>query len=181
MGIGVLDILLIGIALSADAMSVTICNVLGNPHLSRDRRIAMPVMFGLFQGLMPVAGYFAGSLAATFIERYAGIIALVILGAIGGKMVWDGFHETCDIRQVSYKVLFLQAIATSIDAFAVGVTFVGGDVNVWIAAGIIALCTLVLCALMLAIGTRFGDKLGQHAQVVGGIILILIGVKAMFF
>lgn len=171
-----------GFALSADAMSVTICNILGNPHLSRSRRIAMPTFFGVFQGLMPILGFYAGSLAASFIESYAGIITLVILGAIGGKMVWDGFHEEAeDVRDISYKVLFLQAIATSIDAFAVGVAFVAEGVNIWMAAPIIALCTFALCALMLFIGKRFGDRLGQRAQVVGGIILIAIGLKAMFF
>lgn len=180
------EIILIGAALSADAMSVTICNVLANPNLPRSRVIAMPVLFGLFQGIMPLAGYFAGSLAASVIEAYAGIITLIILGVIGGKMVWDGLHEDEAADEeaardhIGYTVLLAQAVATSIDAFAVGVSFAATGENIWADAGIIALCTFLLCLVMPSVGRRFGAVLGARAQVVGGIILIAIGVKALF-
>ena len=179
---GVLDIILIGLALSADAISVTICNILDNPQMSKGRQMLMPLMFGLFQGIMPLAGYYAGDLAASFIERYAGIISLLILGIIGGKMIWDAFHEGDEGKSdISLSVVLLQAVATSIDAFAVGVSFVAGQANIWFAAPIIALCTFSTCLIVLFVGRRFGNKLGQKAQVVGGIILILIGIKAMWF
>jgi len=181
---GVLDILLIGVALSADALSVTICNVLCNPHLPRSRRVAMPVLFGLFQGLMPLIGFYAGTLAASFIERYAGIISFVILAVIGGKMLWDAFHESADKDScpttISYGTLLLQAVATSIDAFAVGVSFCAEGADIWLAAPIIAVCTFVICLVALLVANRFGDKLGKRAQIAGGVILILIGVKALF-
>ncbi len=182
-----IEIILIGIALSADAMSVSICNLLANPRLPRAKMIAMPVLFGVFQGLMPLIGYFAGSVAADFIERFAGIISLVILGAIGGKMVWDAFHEDeqededAVSGKLSYRVLLLQAVATSIDAFAVGISFCATGQNIWVAAPIIALSTFLCCLLVLFIGRRFGANLGKRAQIVGGVVLILIGVKAMFF
>lgn len=181
---GVVEIILIGLALSADAISVTICNILANPHLSRSRQLAMPVLFGVFQGVMPLIGFYAGTFAASLIEKYAGIISLIILGIIGGKMIWDAFHddgEETQRKDISYKVLLLQAVATSIDAFAVGVTFVAGGTNIWLAAPLIMLCTFLCCLIILLIGKRFGGKLGTRAQIIGGVILILIGVKAMWF
>lgn len=167
-------------------MSVTLCNILANPNLPKMRALAMPIAFGVFQGLMPLLGFYAGSLAATFIEAYAGIITLVILGVIGGKMIWDGFHEDEAAEEeaardhVGASVILLQAIATSIDAFAVGVSFAATGEAIWLDAGIIALCTFTLCTLVLAVGRRFGSHLGSRAQIIGGIILVIIGIKALF-
>lgn len=182
---GIIEIILIGIALSADAMSVTVCNMLANPGLTRGRSLSMPVLFGAFQGLMPLLGCLAGSLVASFVDAYAGIIAFVILGFIGGKMIWDGFHEDEGEEggktDLTWSVLVFQAIATSIDAFAVGVTFVSSDAPILLAAGIITLCTFLLCCLMLAVGRKVGPLLGQKAQVVGGLVLVAIGLKALIF
>ncbi len=185
--IGIAEVILIGIALSADAMSVTIATMIANPRLSRGWALSMPVAFGLFQGLMPVAGYFAGTLAQHFVEAYAGIIALGILGVIGSKMIWDGLHDdegegmVKGSTSIGVPTLLLQAVATSIDALAVGVTFAATNEPVFVDAGIIGACTFALCLAMLAIGRRFGAALGARAQVVGGLILIAIGIKAMFF
>ena len=183
-----------GAALSADAMSVTICNMLAHANISRARAMLMPLFFGLFQSLMPVVGYYAGSLARAFIESYAGIITLLILGVIGGKMIWDGVHDMAEEKGtendavlaqthkgVGFITLILQAIATSIDAFAVGVSLVASAEPIFIDASIIGLCTFILCSAMVAVGRRFGTVLGARAQVVGGIVLVCIGLKAMFF
>lgn len=173
-------------ALSADAMSVTICNLVANPHLARSRAFLMPLFFGLFQGLMPTLGYFAGSLAGEFVERYSGIIALVILGAVGCKMVWDGLHasEEEDLaaarNRVSIASILLQAVATSIDAFAVGITLAATAEPIFVDAGIIAACTFVLCLVMVALGRKLGERFGARAQVVGGAVLVLIGLRAFF-
>ena len=143
----------------------------------------MPVFFGAFQGLMPLLGFFAGSLVAEVIERYAGIVAFVILGFVGGKMIWDAFHEEeasdVDDKTLTIGSLSVQAIATSIDAFAVGVSFVGMGVEPLSASGIIALTTFVCTCLALVVGRTFGNKLGEKATVMGGIVLILIGIKAL--
>ena len=183
---GLFEVILIGVALSADAMSVTLANMLANPAMRRARALSQPVAFGAFQGLMPLIGYFLGSLAAGYIEQFAGIVTFVILGAIGGKMVWDGFHEELEdgaeaARGVlSLATVLVQAVATSIDALAVGVSFAATGENIWMDAGIVSLSTFLLCLLVLGIGRRFGEKLGTRAQVVGGAVLIAIGVKALF-
>lgn len=167
-------------------MSVTVCNCLANPHLSRKRALLMPLFFGIFQGLMPLIGYALGSFAIDVIEHYEGLVTLLILGVVGGKMIFDACHEDPESDQshttahLSIATLSLQALATSIDALAVGVSLAASDTNILSASVIIALCTFVCCLAMLFIGRRLGDRFGVHAQIVGGIVLILIGVSAMF-
>lgn len=182
---GIIEVILIGIALSADAMSVTVCNTIANPCMGRSRALAMPVMFGLFQGGMPLLGCLAGSLVAGFVDAYAGIIAFVILGVIGGKMVWDSLNDDgcdeCGKGSLTWSLLLFQAIATSIDAFAVGVTFVSSDAPILLNGTIIAICTFSLCCLMLLVGRKVGSLLGQKAQLIGGIVLVGIGLKALLF
>lgn len=181
---GIVEIILIGIALSADAMSVTVCNLIANPSIKGARALSMPIAFGLFQALMPVAGYFAGSFAASIIEAYAGIVAFAILGIIGGKMIWDGFHDDGEEEQgegFTWPMLIMQAIATSIDAFAVGVTFVASGTSILLNVSIIGICTFVLCCIMLVVGRKVGSLLGRNSQIVGGAVLVLIGLKALLF
>lgn len=179
----IIEIVLIGLALSADAMSVTVSNMIAAPGMRRSRALAMPIAFGLFQGAMPLLGYFAGQLAATFIEGYAGVIGLVILGFIGGKMIWDGMRGDDDegSSSLGLGVLLLQAVATSIDAFAVGITFIGSGIDIWFAVSVIALCTFACCVTVMPLARFAGERLGSRAQVVGGIILIAIGIKNMWF
>ena len=185
-----LQTVIIGLALAMDAFAVTIANAFAYPGSSRARSFAAPVAFAVFQGLMPLIGYFIGSLAAELILAYSGIVSLVILGVIGAKMISDGIK---DLRGGSgdegrrnavlgMGAIVLQAIATSIDALAVGVTFTGGSASqAALQSGIIALATLAACSVAWLIGRRFGHLLGARAQIVGGVILICIGLKAMFF
>lgn len=162
----------------------------------------MPIAFGLFQGIMPCIGYVLGRLVSDVISQYAGIITFAILGFIGAKMIWDVFHEeTEDIassiqnpdenkqtdstsssgQTLTMPVLALQAIATSIDALAVGVSFAALSVNVVFSASVIAITTACACLVALVIGRRFGSVLGDRATIIGGIVLILIGLKALLF
>lgn len=144
--------------------------------------MSMPVAFGLFQGLMPALGYFAGSFAASVIDAYAGIVAFAILGFIGGKMIRDGIQATGEFQEnagLGFSMLIMQAIATSIDAFAVGISFVSSSTPIAQSACIIAACTFVLCCLMLLLGRKLGALLGERSQIVGGAILVLIGIKAL--
>lgn len=192
MTLGLLEIILLGVALSADAFAVTISNTFVYASESKRRLVLMPVMFGLFQGLMPLLGYFVGGLAAEVIERYAGIITLVILGIVGGNMIREGAeallhpgedeaeHAGPVAKRLTMVTILAQAFATAIDAFAVGVSLRAQAVNIVVAASIIALTTLVLCLAALAMGRKLGEVLGDRAQVAGGIVLVLIGLKAFF-
>ena len=178
----IFDIVSIGIGLSMDAAAVAIANVLGRPGMGRKKQLQMAALFGLFQGLMPVLGFFAGSLFSSFISRYAGIVTLLVLGVIGGAMIKEGLcgGEKADCAPLTFRLLLMQAVATSIDAFAVGVTFCAEGANIFFAAPIIALTTLLCSGAAAALGKKCGPLLGGRAQLLGGVILILIGVKALF-
>ena len=188
-----LEIIVLGVALSADAFAVTISNTFVYASESRSRLMLMPLMFGLFQGLMPVAGYLLGGLAAEVIETYAGVITLVILGLVGGNMIREGVSALRGAgeqdgpeepgagpvaRRLTLVTVLAQAIATAIDAFAVGVSLRAQAVSVVVAAPIIALTTFLCCVAALALGRKLGEVLGDRAQVAGGIVLVLIGLKA---
>lgn len=220
------ELVVLGVALAMDAFAVTISNTFCYKGAARWQFFMLPVAFGAFQGLMPLLGYFLGGLVGGFIESYAGIITLIILGLIGGNMIKEGVEalreckadeERCEpacaktasgegvqsmnaegnaevvgLRDASASagaagaaltmgVIFMQAVATSIDAFAVGVSLRAANVDVLLAAVIITLTTFACCAVALAVGKRFGNLLGDRAQIVGGAVLVCIGLKAMFF
>ena len=162
----IVEIILIGLALSMDAFAVTISNSFVYQHESRARMMLMPVAFGAFQWLMPIAGFFAGTIAAGFIESYAGIVSFVILAFIGGLTV---------------SSVLVQAVATSIDAFAVGVSLLASGANIFFASPVIGLTTFVCCIVALVVGRKFGEVLGDKAEIVGGVVLVAIGVKALLF
>lgn len=179
------EIILLGIALSMDAFAVTISNMFSYQGTSTRKALLMPLFFGVFQGLMPLLGYLAGSLVSGYIEQFAGILTFVILGFIGAKMIWDVFHEDeegpTSKDEISVSMLFFQGIATSIDALAVGVSLAALSVNVVFASSVIAITTALCCSLALLIGRRFGAALGNKAALIGGAILILIGVRSLVF
>lgn len=188
---GFIDIILLGVALSADAFAVTISNTFVYARESRARLFLMPVSFGVFQALMPMLGYLLGGLAAALIEKYAGLVSLVILGFIGGNMVREGVKalrsdeepeagvaEDGTVKRLTISQLVMQAIATAIDAFAVGISLRAQTVNLAFAVSVIGLTTFALCIVALFLGRRLGRLLGDRAEVVGGIVLLFIGVKA---
>mgnify|MGYP004457444381 FL=1 len=179
----IVEIVILGLALSMDAFAVTISNSFAYPNISRARSFSMPLAFGFFQFLMPVVGFVLGQLVSEFITQYAGIITFVILGFIGGKMIWDAFHEEegeeASGQTLTVPVLLFQAVATSIDALAVGVSFAALEVNVLTSSGIIGITTALTCAVALIIGKRFGNALGEKATIIGGVVLILIGLKSL--
>ncbi|MEG0671405.1 manganese efflux pump MntP family protein [Clostridium sp.] len=178
----ILEIILIGIALSMDAAAVSMTNGMVYKNTTKSKLFAMPILFGLFQGLMPVIGYFAGGIFSSFITKYSNILILVILGFIGFNMVKCGLSkdEKCDCNSnLTFKLIFFQAIATSIDAFAVGIGFSAMQVNIF-SAGLVICTTTAICSLIaIFIGEKFGDLLGKKAEVFGGVILIFIAIKAV--
>jgi len=194
---GLLEILLLGVALATDAFSVTISNTFAFDDHRVSRLMRMPLFFGLFQFGMPLAGYFVGGIAAELIEKYAGMVSLVILGFIGSNMLYSGYkalkedaseEDEEEVQQgaqqsattLSYGKLLFQAVATAIDAFAVGVSFRAHSVNIMVASALFGIITAILCTIALFIGKKLGSLLGDRAEMVGGIVLILIGLKAFF-
>ena len=194
---GLLEILMLGVALATDAFSVTISNTFAFDDHRFSRLMRMPLFFGLFQFGMPLAGYFVGGIAAELIEKYAGIVSLVILGFIGSNMLYSGYKALKedaseedeeeaqqgvqqDATTLSYGKLVFQAVATAIDAFAVGVSFRAHNVDILVASALFGIITAILCTIALFIGKKLGSLLGDRAEMVGGIVLILIGLKAFF-
>lgn len=194
---GLLEILLLGVALATDAFSVTISNTFAFDDHRVSRLMRMPLFFGLFQFGMPLAGYFVGGIAAELIEKYAGIVSLVILGFIGSNMLYSGYkalkedaseEDEEEAQQeaqqgattLSYGKLVFQAVATAIDAFAVGVSFRAHSVDILVASTLFGVITAILCTIALFIGKKLGSLLGDRAEMVGGVVLILIGLKAFF-
>lgn len=178
-----LEALVLGVALAMDAMAVTLSNSLCEPDMPTSKKLAMPVLFALFQMAMPIAGFFGGTLVAPLIEAYAGIVSLVILGFVGGKMIWEAVQELrepeqCPTTRLTYPTIFFEAIATSIDAFIVGVSLAAAGANIVLYGAAIGITTLVCCLAVLALGRRLGAHFGPRAEVVGGIVLIIIGLRA---
>ena len=177
------EILLIGIGLSMDAFAVAICKGLGMRRINYRHTFIIALFFGGFQALMPFLGWLLGSRFAQYITRYDHWIAFVLLAFIGGKMVWEALHEdpeeVCPQPRLDLKELFMLAVATSIDALAVGITFAFLQVNIWGAVSLIAATTFVLSVIGVWVGNRFGSRFQTKAEIAGGVILVLIGLKIL--
>ena len=180
---GIFEILMIGIGLSMDAAAVSMSNGMCIPSIRWKHALATAFAFGAFQGIMPLIGYFAGSLFAEQIGAVDHWLALVLLGFIGGKMIYESLtadHDSCPVdRRLTFKLLLVQAIATSIDALAVGVSFAAMQVAVISSAALIGITTCLLSAVGVKVGALFGDKYRAPAERIGGIVLLLIGVKTL--
>lgn len=181
---GILEILLIGAGLAMDAVAVSMTNGMVYKNLKAGHYIAMPLLFGIFQGIMPLLGFFAGSIFAEILDKYSGIVILIILGFIGGKMIYEGITHGNDEEKpqpkLTFTVLLFQSVATSIDAFAVGVAFTAMKVDIVPVVTVIAVVTAVLVTAAIVVGRKMGDVLGPKAEIFGGFILVIIGIKAMF-
>jgi putative Mn2+ efflux pump MntP len=226
---GFLEIFLIGLGLSMDAFAVTLANAASQSRaigatsstavddggVKSGLRLRLykiaPLIFALFQGIMPLIGYFAvvaleallsspdfvfSSLIGTSLDLFLrdsggwqlNLISAILLWLVGGKMLLEAIasirHPSSESESknkgIGLGALFAQGLATSLDALVVGVSFATISINIGAAAGIIALTTLICCLLALALGKRFAVILGKHAQLAGGVIIILIGIKALF-
>ena len=174
-------LVMLAVGLAMDAFAVSITDGLCYENFHRKEALITSGAFGLFQGIMPLIGYFAGSVFAGYMAAVDHWIALILLGFIGGKMLWDALKKEEEIvpvaRKLTFKLLLVQAIATSIDALAVGVSFAAMNVNIFIAVSIIAAITFACSMIAVLIGKKCGDFLNQKAELFGGCILILIGLK----
>ena len=178
-----LELLLIAIGLSMDAFSVSICKGLTTKKFSWRMALICGLWFGFFQALMPTIGYYLGAQFQEMIEAYDHWIAFGLLFLIGANMIreaiWGKKEEGERNGALDVKTMFLLAIATSIDALAVGVSFACIQVQLWSSVLIIGLTTFLFSVLGVKIGNVFGSKYEKSAGIVGGIILILIGLKIL--
>ena len=178
-----IELLLIAIGLSMDSFSVSICKGLTTKKFSWRMALVCGLWFGLFQALMPIIGYFLGVQFQEMIEAYDHWIAFGLLFLIGANMIreaiWGKKEEGKDNGSLGFKTMLLLAIATSIDALAVGVSFACIQVKIWSSVIIIGITTFLFSVLGVKIGNVFGSKYEKSAEIVGGIILILIGLKIL--
>lgn len=177
----ILNSILFGIGLAMDAFSVSVANGLRNPHMHTSRRMIIAGTFGCFQTVMPLLGWFCvHSIAEAFqaFQPYIPWIALVLLAFIGGKMIWEGIHDQSEAESLQGGALFIQGIATSIDALSVGFTIAEYELIFAVTESlIIGIVTFGLCLAGLLLGGRIGSRISGKAGIVGGIILILIGTE----
>ena len=177
-----IEILLVAIGLSMDAFSVSICKGLTTKRFSWRMALICGLWFSLFQMLMPLIGYFLGSQFRQLIESVDHWIAFGLLLLIGANMIREALsneEENADNGTLDFKTMFLLAIATSIDALAVGVSFACIQVKIWSSVLVIGITTFLFSVLGVKIGNVFGSKFEKSAQIIGGIILILIGLKIL--
>lgn len=176
------DIIFLAVGLAMDCLSVSIVQGIrsnGDEFRLTPMVVLMVIAFGLFQGAMPLIGFYVGGVVEQFVNRYAGWMALGVLGFIGGKMIRDSFYEDTSAPRLNVFQVFLLAVATSIDAAVSGILFVPVPNLLWKALAIIA----VTSSLLSLVGYVTGHFLGRllfNAERVGGIILILIGLKICF-
>ncbi len=182
---GFFEIFLTGVSLAMDAFAVSICKGIKMPKLKKLRIIIIAVFFGGFQMLMPLIGWLLGNQLVQYISAFDHWIAFALLAFIGGKMALESFKDDEDCccekeDSLDIKELFMLAIATSIDALAVGITFsLYPDINIVSSIGIIGAVTFVICAAGVVIGHKFGAKFKSKAELAGGIVLVGIGVKLL--
>lgn len=175
------EILLIGIGLAMDAFAVSICKGLSMKKMNWKNVVIIALYFGVFQALMPLIGYFLGMTFESIVTTFDHWVAFALLTLIGGGMIKESFDDEDDKKndKVDFKTMVVLAIATSIDALAIGITFAFFDVNIVLAVSIIGIITFIISVLGVKIGNRFGDKYQNKAQLMGGIILVLLGFKIL--
>lgn len=177
---GFFELFLIGIGLSMDAFAVAVCKGLGMRRIEGRQTLVIALFFGGFQALMPLIGWALGRQFEEYIISFDHWIAFLLLVYIGGKMVWEALKgEESAASGFDLRELLMLAVATSIDALAVGITFAFLQVEILSAVSIIGCTTFVLSLAGVVIGNRFGSRYQQKAEITGGVILILIGLKIL--
>ena len=176
------EILLIGFALSMDAVAVSAVSGMSIKNIKTSEVLLLACAFGGFQGLMPTIGYYAGTVFTAFMSTWAPYIGCALLAIVGGKMIYDTIHGDAEaLSAITLSLVLVQAVATSIDALAVGVSLAAaGSVHILTAAAIIAATTFVLTLLAVNLGKACGDILAEKTGILGGVILIAIGIKMLF-
>lgn len=177
----IFEIGFIGLGLAMDAFAVSVCKGLSMKKFNIKKMIIIGIYFGFFQFLMPIIGFFLGNSFEEIVKNIDHWIAFVLLGIIGFNMIKESFDDEIEKinDNVDFKTMIVLAIATSIDALAVGITFAFYNVNILLSSVFIGIITFVLSCIGIRIGFKFGDKFQSKAEFVGGIVLILIGLKIL--
>lgn len=178
---GTIEIILIGVGLAMDAFAVAVCKGLSIRNITIKKELIVGTYFGLFQGLMPLIGFLLGTTFQDIIIKIDHWVVFILLSIIGINMIKDSLSKESESinDKVDFKTMLPLAIATSIDALAVGITFAFLKVNIIIASSVIAITTLLLSIIGVKIGNTFGNKYEKKAEFIGGVILILIGLKIL--
>ena len=177
-----LSLFLLAVGLSMDAFAVSICKGLALKKIQFKHALIVGLWFGGFQALMPVIGYFLGAQFKDAIASYDHWIAFGLLILIGGNMIREAVFDKDEPETdsaLSFRSMLVLAVATSIDALAVGVTFAFLDVNIWTPVALIGVTTCILSMIGVKVGSVFGAKYEKKAEFIGGVILILLGVKIL--
>lgn len=175
----IIDILFIGLGLSMDAFAVSVCKGLAMKKMDVKKALVCSLYFGVFQALMPLIGFLLGSGFKNVVSSIDHWIAFVLLGIIGINMIKEA--KSCETVNdaMDVKTMLTLAVATSIDALAIGVTFAFLKVSIIPAITIIGVTTFVCCFVRVKLGSIFGEKLKTKAEIVGGTVLILMGTKIL--
>lgn len=182
---GVFEVIAVAVGLAMDAFAVSICKGLKMRKFNFKHSLIIAIFFGGFQALMPAVGYLLGKQFEQYIVSIDHWIAFVLLGFIGGKMIYESFKKDEDEThcgdRLDFKELTVMAIATSIDALAVGITFafLPKQLGIGTAVAIIGVLTFVICMAGVFIGHKFGARFKNKAELAGGVVLILIGIKIL--
>lgn len=180
----IVELILIALGLSMDAFAVSVCKGLSMKKINYHHATVIAIFFGSFQALMPLIGWLIGSRFAQYISDYDHWVAFLLLAFIGGKMIVGSFKkEEENIKKsctLDLKELFILAVATSIDALAIGITFaLLPDINIGFSIGLIGVITLLISFAGVCLGNRFGSKYKNKAELAGGIILVILGLKIL--
>ena len=177
----IFDIFIIAIGVAMDAFAVSIAKGLSVKQVEFKHYAKAALWFGGFQALMPLIGYYVGIWFAPIVEKCDHWVAFVLLGIIGGKMIKDSFSDEEDhnSNDFSFKTMLIMAIATSIDALAVGISLAFLKVNIWVAILFIGLITALFSATGIKIGYSFGKRHKTFAEILGGIILVAMAFKIL--
>ncbi len=179
----VLDVVLVGLALSMDAFAVTLANCTTYKNSMNKKEWSMPVFFAVFQGVMPLIGYLIGALILKNLSSFSGYITSAIFFVLAGKITFDLLRKKPENVETTLKfsltLVLVQAIATSIDALFVGVTLVGVNFSVLIAVAIISLVTFGVICLALFFGRKLGELLGNYAEWTGAFLLFVLAIKSI--
>ena len=180
-GMSIWEILLLGVGLSMDAFAVSICKGLSVKKVKWQHLLCVGAYFGIFQALMPTLGYFLGTTFSNLIDQFDHWVAFILLAIIGVNMVREALSKDVDETNddFGFKTMLLLAIATSIDALAIGVTFAFLGVNIVEAIILIGITTGIISGVGFKIGNVFGSRYKSKAEMTGGIVLILMGIKIL--